>query len=594
VFKGGLLYKYRRIFRDKLKDFTLPELKKNKDNLHDENLCLKRELTSSKSKVSSLKQDVLSKNTQVGFLHQEIDSLNHQLKLLKVALFGKKSEKFKDSDVEGLRDLILPNLFNEAETIVDGPEDKDENESSDSDESVEIDNKVTKKKKPGRKALPLDLEREEVIHDLTEEAKICHCGCAMSNIGEESSEQLDYIPAKLRVLVHKKLKYACRKCYENVQTARMSGSHINIIDGGTASSGLLSHSMVSKFEDHLPFYRQSQMWLRKNINISDRTLCNWMIKCSDLLEGLIPHLKADIFNSGYACSDETGLNVLLSDSSKSYMWVHHSGSRLNRSVLFDYHDSRSGKKALEFLEGFKGVHQCDGYSGYNHLYGVEIEEDENLVLRSDKNKKQKKVLISSGALRAGCMDHARRKFYDVYKTSNKKAGLAKEILTYIKKLYKTEKEIQARNLPVAEIKSLRQSASVKIFNEIKKKLLYSKDLVAQNSALSNAVNYMLNQWDALTLYLEHGEVRIANADAERIIKPFVIGRKNWLFSKTERGAKASAIIYSIVETCKANNVNSYEYLRYVLVQLKKAKTDESINIKNLLPYNIDRELIKRK
>ena len=515
----------------------------------------------STKKISSLNHQISDLESRVSGQESVIDFLTQENKLLRAAIYGKKSERFRP-ETEDQQE----NLFNEAETILDKAEE-------DSDDDIKLPTSKPKKK-AGRKPLPKHLPRKEVIHDLSEEQKICHCGCQMNKIGEEESEELDIIPAKIIVLKHIRYKYACRKCYENVQIAP---APLKVIDKGIATASFLAHSMVSKFEDHLPFYRQSQMLERQDIPVSDATLGNQSSKGSQLLEMITCVLKADILINNYMCSDEVPVRVLSSNSAKNYMWVHHSGSRTNRAVIFDYHQNREGQCAEEFLSGFKGIHQCDGYSGYNGLY-----------------KK------GGDILRAGCMDHARRKFYDVYKLSGKKAGLAKDILKQLKLVYKVDADAVKENLPPDKIKALRQKISKPILDELKLSLIEKKDQVPEKSHLGKAIYYILNQWKALTLYLDYGHIRISNADAERIIKPFVIGRKNWLFNKTPSGAKASSVIYSIIETCKANKINSYQYLRYVLPKLKeiqnRSKEDPDIDtqslVRGLLPYNINTDLLK--
>lgn len=527
-----------------------------------------KQKSSLKHQISGLKSIVSSQKSAIDFLTCEKDFLAQENKLLRAALYGKKSERFKPEEEQE----VLPNLFNEAETISDREE-----ENSDEEESSDDDIKIPKdkpKKKPGRKPLPEHLPRKEVIHDLTEEQKICHCGCKMNKMGEETSEELELIPSKVIVLKHIRYKYACRKCYENVQIAP---APLKVIDKGIATASFLAHSMVSKFEDHLPFYRQSQMFKREDIPISDAVLGNQSFKGAQLLKLLMPPMKTHILSGNYMCSDEVPVRVLSSSNVTNYMWVHHSGSRTNRAVIFDYHQNRKGQCAEEFLSGFKGIHQCDGYSGYNGLY-----------------KK------GGDILRAGCMDHARRKFYDVYKLSGRKAGLAKDVLKQLKLVYKVDADAVKENLSPDQIKVLRQEISKPILDKLKLSLIEKKDQIPEKSHLGKAVYYILNQWKALTLYLDYGHIRISNADAERIIKPFVIGRKNWLFNKTPSGAEASSIIYSIIETCKANNINSYKYLRYVLPKLKEIQDkvranpdiDTDILVRDLLPYNINTDLLE--
>ena len=481
------------------------------------------------------------------FLTQENETLKHNIGIMQRALFGKKSEKLNLEDVEQLK-----LLFDEAETCADTQPDLDFEKDEEEDEAT-----TKPKKKPGRKPLPKDLPRKTIIHDLPEEDKLCSCGCALSKIGEDKSEQLDYIPATLQVIEHVRLKYACKSCEDTIKRAPVP---IKPLPKSNATAAFLAHVIVSKFADHLPLYRQSTMLKRSGIDIGRATLSNWVLACGTSLAPLILELQKDIVASDYVASDETTVNVLDSDTDKSYMWVHMSGDRDRRAVVFDYHASRAGICATNFLDGFKGAHQCDAYSGYNKLHKCE------------------------GVFCVACWAHARRKFYDITKKV-KTPGVAHRMVWLIKKLYKIEKEARERELAPPEIAKLRQKKAKPILAEIKKFLDEQKDKVPPKSPLGKAIAYSRNQWDDLNVYITDGRLRIDNNDSERAIKPFVIGRKNWLFNSTTRGAKASATLFGLIETCKANNINPYEYLRYVLVAIKDAETEEKV--KQLLPYNID-------
>lgn len=484
-------------------------------------------------------------------LSNKVDLLNHELSILKNALYGKKSEK--KAAVLSNHPNFLDQLFNEAEDTANEDMCEDEIEITVSDYQ----------RKKGRKPLPKNLPRKQVIHDLEEGRKICHCGCMMVKIDEETSEQLDYIPAKIQILEHVRYKYACRECSENVQIAP---APVKPIDKGLPSAGLLSHIMVSKFEDAMPFYRQSKSWKRFDVELSDATLCNWALKSGQLLQPLINAMYVDLTKSDYVASDETPVNVLNSITSTSYMWVHISGERENRAVIFDYHNNRKKECVLDFLSDFNGYHQCDGYQGYDDLYH------------------------QGNIIRVGCMDHARRKFVDITKRVKKQGFAHKVVNVYMRKLYHVEKEAKQKKLPPDKIKELRLQKSKPVLDKLYQELLKYKDKTPPQMPLGKAITYMLNQWDALIAYLGDGRLRISNADVERSIKPFVIGRKNWLFQKSPRGAKASANLYSIIETCKANKINAFEYLRYVFIAIKQADGNPE-EIRKLLPYNIDTSLL---
>ncbi len=482
-------------------------------------------------------------------LQNEFEILKHNYAILQRALFGKRSEKLTAEEIE---QFAL--IFNKAEDVKIIEQD----DLQPFDAEVEKEEKNHKRKACGRKPLSKNLPRVEVLHDLTEQEKVCACGCALSKIGEESSEQLDYVPATLRVIKHIRLKYACNACEETVKRAAVADKPIA---KANATSGLLAHILVSKFEDHLPCYRQSYMFDRAGAEISRATLCNWMMACGDILEPLVNLMKEDIVKQDYVCSDETKLQVL-SNTGLSYMWVHISGERDNRIIVYDYRPNRNGENAEEFLDGFKGYHQCDGYSGYNGLYNEIV-------------------------IRMGCWAHARRKFYDVMKLV-KTPGLAHKIIQLIRLLYEIERE--ALGLVPKKIKKLRQQKAVPVLREIKRILNEHKELVPPKGKLGQAITYVLNNWAALNVYVKEGRLRIDNNDCERIIRPYAIGRKNWLFCATQKGAKAGANIISMIQTCKANDVNTYEYLKYVLQNIKAAKTDAEMRA--LLPYNINKDILK--
>jgi transposase len=505
-----------------------------------------------------LKKQISAFNLQVEFLQKQnsvlvsqLEIMQHNLGILQRAIFGKKSEKSSEENIEQLK-----LLFDEAEA---GAEPQSELDLGEEDNETEPFTKP--RNKPGRKPLPANLPRKQIIHDLPEAQKICPCGCTLTLIGEDKSEQLDYIPATLQVIENIRLKYACKACEDTVKRAAVP---VKPLPKANATAGLLAQIIVSKFADHLPLYRQSMIWERLGVDIGRGTLCNWVLGCGRLLQPLVEAMQKDIVAATYVCSDETTVNVLDDAASKSYMWVHMSGDRARRAVVFDYHGDRTGECATTFLNGFSGAHQCDAYSGYNELH-------------------QK-----TGVFHVACWAHARRKFFDITKIV-KTQGLAHQMVALIKKLYKIEREALDKDMEPLQIKTLRMEKSVPILADIKILLDDYKDKVPPKSPLGLAINYTLNQWDGLNTYLQDGRLRIDNNDCERAIRPFAIGRKNWLFSATTNGAQASATLFSLIATCKANGINAYGYLRYVLTAIKTASTEAELHV--LLPYNIDKTLV---
>lgn len=498
-----------------------------------------------------LKDDHQSLKINYENLEMEHAHVLQKLKIFHNALFGPKSEKMS---AELREQLAL--AFNEAETFAT-PE-QEEMAMAEAEEATEI--KAHKRKK-GRKPLPKDLPRQEIIYDLSESEKNCPCGCSLSKIGEERSEQLDYIPAKMQVLVHVRYKYACKSCEDTVRTAPVPAKPL---PKANASAGLLAHILVSKYADHLPLYRQAQIFKRHDIDIADNTMCNWVIGCGNLLHPLVAALQKDIVASDYVCSDETPLKVLTSNKSTCYMWVHLNGERHRRAVVFSYHDSRRGECATDFLANFQGYHQSDAYSGYSPLH--------------DNDK----------ITWVACMAHARRKFIEITKVV-KTLGIAHQVVGLIGKLYKVEREAIDKELQPAAIKALRLEKAQPILLELEKILREVQPKTPPKGKLAEAINYTLNHWAALTAYLKDGRLRLDNNDGERLIRPFAIGRKNWLFSGTTRGATASGVIYSLVETCKANKMEPYAYLRYVLTKIRHDMSPDEL--RTLLPYNIDKNLL---
>jgi transposase len=477
-----------------------------------------------------------------------ITAVNHQQKLeiqklefkaehlelqLRKALqqhYGRKADKIPSNQLS---------MFDEAEVTVPVEELEKANE--------EITVPEHKRNKPGRKALPKSLPRTVVEHDLTPENKTCKCGAQLCHICDVDSEQLEYIPAKVSVIVNRRKKYACKECEETIKLAPLPKSPI---PKSIATPSLLASMLVAKFCDHLPLYRQEQIWNRHGIDIPRQTLSNWVLKCADLLSKIVDAMKIKIVTSNYARADETTVQVLKEEgrdpSTKSYMWIFMTGLKLNNHIVFEYHPTRGGDAATNFFAGFQGYLQSDGYSGYN-------------ALRQTK-----------GIIEVGCMAHSRRKFTDVTKLVTK-TGKAHEALKYIQALYKIEDKIKYYTFD--DRYKYRLEFSKPILDKFKIWLDASVDHVPPKNPLGQAINYAVNHWAALTRYLDHGMIDIDNNWAENQIRPFAIGRKNWLFNNNAKGAKAAAVIYSLVTTAKANGLDQFKYLMDVLAKAPYCETD---------------------
>lgn len=511
--------------------------------------------------VSELKQIIASLQSSY---EDDIKILKEQVAFLRDKLFGRKSEKYP-------LDLNPPQLL-----LFDEPGDISSEQPTPSDEEIDV--PAHKRKKPGRKPLPKDLPRVNVIHDLTEEEKICECGCRMSRIGKDESEKLDIIPAKIRVIHHIRYKYACKNCegVESEQGAvKIAPVPEQLIPKSIATAGLLAYVLTSKFVDHLPFYRQEGQFKRIGVDLSRATMANWSIKVAERCNPLLGLLQSEILSGPLVNIDETTLQVLKEpgreNTTKSYMWVFRGGPPDKPALIFQYHPTRSGQVPSDYLRDYEGYIQTDGYSGYNALG-------------------QKK-----GIIHLGCWAHARRKFKEVQnavkniKNRKSKTGSADVALNYIRKLYAIEKRAKSLDYTPEQIYKDRQEKARPILDEFKEWLEKRSLQTPPKGLLGKAISYSLNEWGKLVRYLDDGLLRPDNNLAENAIRPFVVGRKNWLFSGSPKGAEASAALYSLIETAKANRLEPYLYLRCLFELLPSVQTTEGY--KALLPQYIERDLL---
>jgi transposase len=498
------------------------------------------------SDPQQLKDMVLCLRSELAEARQSYQYLLEQFRLAQQRQFGAGSESVNQLG-----------LFNEAEVQAVEPL---------STQSVQETVASYRRNKPKRKPLPDHLPREQVIHDLAEEDKVCDCcGHDLHRMGEETSEQLEFIPASIKVIEHIRPSYSCRYCeQQGIQTKiKIAPVPPQPIPRSIATPSLLAQIITSKYQYALPLNRQESMFQQYGIDLNRKTMADWMIKSSQLLEPLYHRLKAIQLQQEMIHADETPLKVIHEDKSQCYMWVYCTGgdspgnatesSRPPNIVLYDYRNSRSGQCPVDYLRGYNGYLQVDGYAGYDQTQTTLV----------------------------GCWAHARRKFMEARKVQPKgKTGKADWAISHIQKLYRIESDI--RELAPANKQRQRQEQSAPLLNQFKDWLEQSALAVPPKSAIGKAIAYSIKQWPKLTRYVEDGHLAIDNNRAERAIKPFVIGRKNWLFSNTGNGAQASAILYSLIETAKANGLTPYDYLKSLLEELPKQPDD----LDYLLPWNM--------
>lgn len=504
-------------------------------------------------------QVMAEKEAAIASRDATIAALHEQVQLLLARRFAASSERVADGQL---------GLFNEAEELDAHPEAEEDNESS-----VAVTGH-SRRRRGKRAPLPEHLPRIDVVHELPEAERVCpHDGAVLEAFGEESSEQLDVVPAKIQVLRHRRVKYRCPCCEGHLRTAPMPAQPI---PKSQASPGLLAFVATSKYVDGLPLYRLSKQFERIGVELPRQTLARWMVQSGDVVVPLINLLRERLLEGGYIHCDETTVQVLdepdKAPESKSYMWVQAAGTGETPVVLFHYDPTRSGKVPRRLLEGFQGYLQTDAYAGYN------------------------RAVDELGLIAVLCMAHARRHFVDALKALGlnpnklpaRPPDKARRLLTalgYLRTLYTIERRIRGRTSE--ERYAVRRAESAPVLERFHRWAMNTRPKVAPKTGLGKALDYLLEHWDGLTRYLDDGRLEIDNNRVENALRPFVTGRKGWLFSASVDGATASARLYSLVETAKVNGLEPYAYLRHVLTWLPRAESLDDIDA--LLPWNVNRE-----
>jgi transposase len=415
------------------------------------------------------------------------------------------------------------------------------------------------RERPVRKPLPEHLPREQIVH---QPACTCpDCGTALRRIGEDVAEVLEYVPEHFKVVRHVRPKLSCPSCQRVVQTDAPSRP----IARGLAGPGLLAHVLVAKYADHLPLYRQAEIYARQGIDLDRSTLADWVGGCSRLLTPLVDALGRYVIGTQKLHADDTPVPVLDPGRGKTRtgrLWTYvrddrPSGSTDPPAVLFRYSPDRKGERVKAHLKSFKGVLQADGYSGFEELY------------------------VDGGIVEAGCWAHVRRKFYDFHESTQ--SPIAGEALRRIGELYDIEAEIRGRL--AQERTRVRDERTRPLLEELKAWLEAQLARVSKKSELAVAIRYALSRWEALVRYCDDGRLEIDNNAAERALRAVALGRKNYLFAGSDGGGEHAAAIYSLIGTAKLNGMNPEAYLREVLARI----ADHPINrVDELLPWNIAR------
>ncbi len=410
--------------------------------------------------------------------------------------------------------------------------------------------------KPARRPLPAELPREQILH---ENPCACpDCGGKLRPLGEDIAEILEYVPSHFKVIRHVRPKLSCSACHKIVQPTAPSRP----IERGLAGPGLLAHVLVSKYCDHLPLYRQSQIYARDGIDLDRSTLADWVGGASALLEPLVGAIGRYVLDTHKIHGDDTPVPVLCpgrGTTKQGRLWTYVRDDRPAASVdppavFFRYSPDRKGERPRAHLAHFTGVLQADAYAGFDRLYGEKIQE-------------------------AACWAHVRRKFYDIHVALC--SPIALEALERIGRLYKIEEEIRGRR--PQERHAVRQARAGPELKSLHEWLHKTATTLSKKSELAKAIRYALSNWAALTRYGEDGRVEIDNNAAERALRAVALGRKNWLFAGSDDGGERAAAIFTLIGTAKLNGIDPEAYLRHVLARI----ADHPVNkIDELLPWNV--------
>lgn len=509
-----------------------------------------KKLNIDETSIESLQNECALLKHENEELSAKLNWYEEQFRLSQQKRFGKSSEKTDPDQIS---------IFNEAE--------KESRDNINEPTIEEITYKRKKSKGLNKKSFD-DLPVEKIEYTLDEEDRICpECNNSLHEMSKEIRRELKVIPAQVKVVEHIRHIYACRECEkDNISTPIITAKMPNpVLKGSFVSPSLMSHIMHRKYSEAIPLYRQEQQFKNFGIDLSRQNLANWIIYgANHWLKHLYDRMHEYLLEEPVINADETTMQVLdevgKKPTSKSYMWLYSSGIYGKGIFIYEYQPSRAKKHPQKFLKGFDGYLQTDGYPGYNSVEDV---------------------------IQVGCFAHAKRGFTDALKALPKESTVSKttasEGVTFCDRLFSIEKTL--KNKSPKDRYQTRLEKSKPILEAFLSWLKTKEKQVLPKSSLGKAIKYCLNQWSKLEAFILDGRLEISNNRAERAIKPFVIGRKNFLFSKSPKGATASSIIYSIVETAKANDLNTFYYLNYLFEKLPNIDIESIDQLDKLLPWS---------
>ncbi|WP_423459494.1 IS66 family transposase [Ottowia sp. VDI28] len=469
------------------------------------------------------------------FKQTHIDQLTQELALYKRWRYGRRSEQLNAAQASLLEETMDADMAAIEEQV------------------LALQASITARpvtQAPRRMKLPPELPRTEIHHEPA--STTCRCGCELKRMGEDVSEKLDYVPGVFSVQRHIRGKWVCAQC----ETLTQAPVPAQIIDKGIPTAGLLAQVLVAKFADHLPLYRQEGIFARAGLALARSTLGEWVGVCGLRLQPLVEALKAEVLTKTVLHADETPVQMLKPGAGKThqaYLWAYTpTAYEQVRAVVYDFQPSRAGEHCRAFLAEWRGKLVTDDYAGY-------------------------KAGFAAGITELGCMAHARRKFHDLH--MNHQSQIAAQALELFGALYGIEREVA--QLPAQERQRMRQARARPVAETLHRWLLAQRLRVPDGSGTARAIDYSLKRWQALTRYLDDGDAPIDNNWVENQIRPWAVGRSNWLFAGSLRGGQRAAAIMSLIQSARLNGHDPYAYLKDVLERLPTHKNSQ---ISKLLPH----------